>query len=72
MLNNFEAFAAHFKPTADSDQKAFTAMYNENTEDTVETEEQASAPSSDSDQNTKSSSESNDESDYDDGPGLVY
>eukprot|EP01043_Picozoa_sp_COSAG02_P013303 COSAG02_NODE_530_length_20697_cov_20.103457_2_plen_73_part_00 len=29
MLNNFEAFAVHFKPTADSDQKAFTAMYND-------------------------------------------
>ena len=42
--NNFEAFAAHFKPTTDSDRKALTAMYNDNTEDTVETEEQASIP----------------------------
>ena len=30
VLNNFEAFAAHFKPTADSDRKALAAMYNEN------------------------------------------
>eukprot|EP01046_Picozoa_sp_COSAG06_P054446 COSAG06_NODE_9699_length_1840_cov_178.944859_2_plen_483_part_01 len=30
--NNFEAFAAHFKPTADSDRKALAAMYNEDTD----------------------------------------
>ena len=45
MLNNFEAFAAHFKPTADKDRKALAAMYNEDTESSSESDTESSSES---------------------------
>ena len=67
VLDNFEAFAAHFKPTADSDRKALAAIYNDDdTEDTDSTSDAEEESDNDDDtEDTDFTFDAEEESDND-------